>query len=295
MGVRIFVSCHSGNKEIENSQQRIQMVLTSRAIQFVTIDISAPGMQEMRSFMRERGRKREGQRNVLPPQIFNGEECRGDYEGFDIANEDDDLEEFLGIPRKNPKAEPVKTGAVASDVGKLNPGKLMQEELIEKDKDNEIEAENEDLEDTLELTLDRDDLQKEDLDDSVDYTNDISEGNEISENSDSELLIEEEKREETFKGWKHTVEQEAFQNEADKVSIKTDGLMRHIKEEVVMDNDRNLYKDEADVANDSSDESSDEDTAVEYMPDGELVRKKSRGFKQLNNCKRFWKASQMVG
>ena len=63
--------------QIENSQQRIQMVLTTRAIQFVTIDISAPGMQEMRSFMREKGRRREGQRNALPPQIFNGEECRG--------------------------------------------------------------------------------------------------------------------------------------------------------------------------------------------------------------------------
>ena len=63
--------------QIENNQQRIQMVLTTRAIEFVTIDISAPGMQEMRSFMRERGKKREGQRNVLPPQIFNGEEHRG--------------------------------------------------------------------------------------------------------------------------------------------------------------------------------------------------------------------------
>ena len=27
--------------------------------------------------MRMNGRKREGQRNVLPPQIFNGEEYRG--------------------------------------------------------------------------------------------------------------------------------------------------------------------------------------------------------------------------
>ena len=53
------------------------MVLTSRNIEFVTIDISAPGMQEMRSFMRMNGRKREGQRNVLPPQIFNGEAYRG--------------------------------------------------------------------------------------------------------------------------------------------------------------------------------------------------------------------------
>ena len=77
MGVRLFMSSNSGNKEIENSQQRIQMVLTTRAIEFVTIDISAPGMQEMRSLMREKGKKREGQRNVLPPQIFNGEEHRG--------------------------------------------------------------------------------------------------------------------------------------------------------------------------------------------------------------------------
>merc|ERR1719431_766525 len=130
--VRIFLSNGSGNKEIENNQQRIKMVLTSRNIEFVTIDISAPGMQEMRSFMRMNGRKREGQRNVLPPQIFNGEEYRGDYEGFDIANEDDDLEEFLGIPRKNPKVEPVKTGAVALEVEKIIPGKLTKDVKEEK-------------------------------------------------------------------------------------------------------------------------------------------------------------------
>eukprot|EP00092_Neocalanus_flemingeri_P022868 GFUD01024795.1.p1 GENE.GFUD01024795.1~~GFUD01024795.1.p1 ORF type:complete len:308 (+),score=128.72 GFUD01024795.1:138-1061(+) len=307
MGVRIFQSCHSGNKEIENSQQRIQMVLTSRAIQFVTIDISAPGMQEMRSFMRERGRKREGQRNVLPPQIFNGEEYRGDYEGFDIANEDDDLEEFLGIPRKNPKAEPVKTGAVASDVGKLDTGKLMQEERIEEDKEqiedaSMMESENittendenkadtdyleeikpDDLEETLETTL---------SENSGDNTNEILEENEIiSEIPDSEVLKEEEG------AWKHSIEEEAFKHEVDKVSTKSDGLIGHIKEEFVMDNDINFHTIKADVdVEDSSDESSDEDTTVEYMPDGELVRKKSRGFKQLNNCKRFWKASQMVG
>ena len=47
---------------------------------------------------------------------------------------------------------------------------------------------------------------------------------------------------------------------------------------------------------DSSDFDSDseDDNVVEFMPDGEIVRKKSRGFKQLNNCKRFWKASLML-
>ena len=74
--------------------------------------------------MREKGKKQDGQRNVLPPQIFNGEELRGNFEDFDIANEDDNLEEFLGVPRKNPKAAPVKTGAVAPEVGRLKPGKL---------------------------------------------------------------------------------------------------------------------------------------------------------------------------
>merc|ERR1712212_700516 len=86
----------------------------------------------MRSFMREKGRRKEGQRNVIPPQIFNGEEYRGDYEGFDIANEDDDLEEFLGLPRKNPKIEPIKTGAVALEVEKRIPGKLTKDVKEEK-------------------------------------------------------------------------------------------------------------------------------------------------------------------
>ena len=55
------------------------------------------------------------------------------------------------------------------------------------------------------------------------------------------------------------------------------------------------YCEETNGLDDSSDySSSDEDNAVEYMPDGEIVRKKSRGFKQLSNCKRFWKASLMT-
>ena len=43
----------------------------------------------------------------------------------------------------------------------------------------------------------------------------------------------------------------------------------------------------------SEEESSEEEE--EFMPDGERVRKQSRGFKQLNNCKRFWKASLLMG
>ena len=93
-----------------------------------------------------------------------------------------------------------------------------------------------------------------------------------------------------FIDWKKSLEEEALQNATNKVSEKTDGLDVHVREDVMLvDTHKNI-----DELDDSSDESSDEDTAVEYMPDGELVRKKSRGFKQLNNCKRFWKASLMV-
>ena len=58
---------------------------------------------------------------------------RGDFVDFDIANEDDLLEEFLGVPRKTQKADPVKTGAVAKEVGKLKPGKLKTEKQVTKD------------------------------------------------------------------------------------------------------------------------------------------------------------------
>ena len=86
-------------------------------------------MELQRNFMRSHGKKREGQRNVLPPQIFNGQQFRGDFVDFDIANEDDNLEEFLGIPRKSPKIEFFKTGATATDVGQIHPGSLLNKEV----------------------------------------------------------------------------------------------------------------------------------------------------------------------
>merc|ERR550532_1073489 len=84
------------------------MILKSLGIAIELCDISAPGMEEQRDFMRANATKKENQRNVLPPQVFNGEKYCGDYDAFDVANEDDELEEFLGIPRKHPKVEPAK-------------------------------------------------------------------------------------------------------------------------------------------------------------------------------------------
>eukprot|EP00092_Neocalanus_flemingeri_P104981 GFUD01134508.1.p1 GENE.GFUD01134508.1~~GFUD01134508.1.p1 ORF type:complete len:195 (+),score=75.53 GFUD01134508.1:70-585(+) len=106
--IKIFISGNSGSKEISNAQHRITMILKSLGIVMEVVDISAPGTEEQRDFMRAGAKKKEGQRFALPPQLFNGEKYCGDYDDFDVANEDDELEEFLGLPRKTPKAVPGK-------------------------------------------------------------------------------------------------------------------------------------------------------------------------------------------
>jgi glutaredoxin len=123
MGIKIYISSNNGNKELQNHQSRILMILKSLGIEFEAVDVSAPGTEKDRDYMRANGKKKEGDRNVLPPQIFNGDKFCGDYDDFDIANEDDVLEEFLGLPRKTPKVDPTKTDAVAAEPGKLEPGK----------------------------------------------------------------------------------------------------------------------------------------------------------------------------
>merc|ERR1711892_1244787 len=104
--IKIYISGNSGSKEISTAQQKITMILKSLGIPILQVDISAPGMEDQRDVMRASAKKKEGQRHALPPQIFNGEKYCGDYDDFDVANEDDELEEFLCIPRKTPKAVP---------------------------------------------------------------------------------------------------------------------------------------------------------------------------------------------
>ena len=49
------------------------MILESLGIDTEVLDIAAPGMDEARDFMRGGAKKKENERNVLPPQIFNGD------------------------------------------------------------------------------------------------------------------------------------------------------------------------------------------------------------------------------
>ncbi|XP_026470511.1 SH3 domain-binding glutamic acid-rich protein homolog [Ctenocephalides felis] len=110
MVVKVYVSGLSGNKEVKKRQQRVLMILDSKTIKYEVIDITEPANEDQRDFMRDNCVNNSGDNNVnsektktkcvpLPPQIFNDETYCGDYDGFDIANEIDKLEEFLKLER----------------------------------------------------------------------------------------------------------------------------------------------------------------------------------------------------
>jgi len=350
MGIRVFISGNSGNQKISNEQQTICSVLKTRNIEFEKIDIAAPGMEPQRNFMRNNGKKRDGQRYPLPPQIFNGEQYRGDFFDFDIANEDDVLEEFLGLPRKYQKQEMVKTGATARPVDKLNPGKLNVESKVQNKNEivlTEIKCEDLTLEETFEILEEfpnssepaNDDetlpsnavqmnssletsfclLQPNISEQVVSYCDDADDDDDdakdpvrqIAESPDIAINIE---------SFKEEVINEALKVEAEKVIEKTDGLTNHVSEDFVISNFEavkgetienidtdlckvasvvedipDITKEDDDDDEDSSDESDFTESEDEFMPDGERVRKTSRGFKQISNCKRFWKASMLMG
>ena len=112
------------------------------------------------------------------------------------------------------------------------------------------------------------------------------------------------------------VVQEAIVIEKNKVSEKTDGLMNHTNHILVIEDlevapktleienisvttldDSVADRESVDVeeVEDSWTDSETSESEDEFMADGERVRKTSRGFKQISNCKRFWKASLLTG
>ncbi|XP_076232901.1 uncharacterized protein LOC143178250 isoform X2 [Calliopsis andreniformis] len=83
------------------------MILDSKNVEYETIDITEPGKEMEKEFMQANSMAREDSKYPLPPQIFNEDEYCGDYEDFDLANEIDELEEFLKVA---PPASGKETG-----------------------------------------------------------------------------------------------------------------------------------------------------------------------------------------
>lgn len=73
------------------------MILDSKGIKYEPIDITEPGRELDKQFMQDNAKAKDS-KHPLPPQIFNEEDYCGDYDGFDLANENDVLEAFLKLP-----------------------------------------------------------------------------------------------------------------------------------------------------------------------------------------------------
>ncbi|XP_066902126.1 SH3 domain-binding glutamic acid-rich protein homolog isoform X3 [Halyomorpha halys] len=97
MVIKVYTSGISGNKEVKKRQQRIMMILDSKGIKYEAIDITEPGKELEKQFMQDNAKAKDS-KHPLPPQIFNEEDYCGDYDGFDLANENDVLEAFLKLP-----------------------------------------------------------------------------------------------------------------------------------------------------------------------------------------------------
>ncbi|XP_061668561.1 SH3 domain-binding glutamic acid-rich-like protein 3 [Syngnathoides biaculeatus] len=91
MSVKVFYSSVSGSNSLRNHQLRIFDVLESKKIPFEKMDIAQdPAYKDLM-------RKIAGNPTALPPQICNGDTYCGDFQAFDEAIENEQLEAFLKL------------------------------------------------------------------------------------------------------------------------------------------------------------------------------------------------------
>nr|AGM33000.1 glutaredoxin GRX-like domain containing protein [Coptotermes formosanus] len=138
MVVKVYISGISGNKEVKKHQQRVLMILDSKNIEYVVVDITEPGKENEKEFMQQNSKAKEA-KHPLPPQIFNDDDYCGDYEEFDLANEIDELDKFLKLSVSVSTAEITLANTADSKVpvesGELNGIASSRENSAEKEKE----------------------------------------------------------------------------------------------------------------------------------------------------------------
>nr|XP_002123222.1 SH3 domain-binding glutamic acid-rich-like protein 3 [Ciona intestinalis] len=91
MTVTFYYSSVSSSMEIKKNQQKIEMILSSKKIDFKKLDIAMD--EDAKKQMREI----VGNPKALPPQLCNGDHYCGDYNAFEAAVEEETLAEFLKL------------------------------------------------------------------------------------------------------------------------------------------------------------------------------------------------------
>uniref|UniRef100_A0A7I4XX96 SH3-binding domain containing protein n=1 Tax=Haemonchus contortus TaxID=6289 RepID=A0A7I4XX96_HAECO len=95
--LKVFIASITANPEVRKRVQRVLMILDGLGIPFDTVDITKPGNEVQRMFMREHAMREDVKGNPLPPQFFYNEEYLGNFVDFEEAVEDDRIHEFLRL------------------------------------------------------------------------------------------------------------------------------------------------------------------------------------------------------
>ncbi|XP_040576141.1 uncharacterized protein [Lepeophtheirus salmonis] len=291
---------------IVTHQQRIFMILNSLNIENAPVDIAGPGMDEARDFMRANGKKKEGERNVLPPQIFNEEKYCGDYDDFDIANEDDLLEEFLGLPKKAPLDDPAAGGVNENDASKLskedeNAKTEENEEESPEEKSDEVTTEPEEHskepeptkpEETVEEPSEPEvvdeqveDTEEEQVPESIAESNDVQEEKKETGESDENTSL-------SSQGDEETIEKQSERTLTGNQLVESKKKYRthEVQEQLSFPKGCTKLQPYSSEAVDS----------VKRSPglgsfDESEQRSGNCGFNEISNATKFWKVSQMMG
>lgn len=89
--INYYYSSVSSNLEIKKQQERIQNVLDGKKIPYNKIDIAASEADKAKM------RQVVGDEKALAPQLANGDQYCGDFEQFNEAIEEENLNGFLKL------------------------------------------------------------------------------------------------------------------------------------------------------------------------------------------------------
>lgn len=97
MVIKVYVSLISCSQEIKKNQQRTIMILESKNIPYVAIDITDPSQEEAKEYVVKTAIPKPNAKVPVTPQIFNEADYCGDFDQLDMSNECDTLGDFLKL------------------------------------------------------------------------------------------------------------------------------------------------------------------------------------------------------
>jgi glutaredoxin len=97
MVIKLYISRTCGNVMMHGKQYHIRAVLEAKGVEFEEVDVGDPHYLDEKLFMQQTLRISDEDLKALPPQLFNGNKYRGDYNGFFEALEDEKLYQYLDL------------------------------------------------------------------------------------------------------------------------------------------------------------------------------------------------------